>query len=500
MSIRGSIKHVILIVMDDVRANHLFDLIKSGKVPNIANLANNGTFCQNCVTSYPSITFPSYSNIIIGAYSGYYPIQGSGIPQYHYVKRTDPPSSGERYPKIISCGAGSLRKLNRDIGSNCKTIFEQAGEGEFLSSMSTISRGSVQISPNPYTTEMILKNVETAFKSPKEYQFSEAPKVTVAYIIQTDSLMHKLGFDHPEYTNEILKADAGIGKLIKTLKETNYYDSTAIAIISDHGNFKAKHMYDLAPFFDKVGLKQYNPKKGTGDFDVNIGSVGFLNFPGKNWHQHPTISQLEEFNLRSKGKINIFDMLWRIPGTKYMYYKDDNCTPDRGTIHIRYRDEQVSIHEAKIEYEGHGKNQKTKYVFNDLDVFGYDLNRDTAAILDGKAHDINDWLKRTNHVDFPMIVDQIPRYFKNPRTCDIIISNLGEYGFNYEHGKTVGNSPYIHDICLRKSMIVPFIIGGSPEIPIKELAYCKTTDMVPTLLHLLGETPDKSVVGKSIIN
>jgi len=52
---------------------------------------------------------------------------------------------------------------------------------------------------------------------------------------------------------------------------------------------------------------------------------------------------------------------------------------------------------------------------------------------------------------------------------DIIISTLGEYSFSYEHGLTQGASPYGHDIGLRKSMIVPFIIGGSAEIPKMEL-------------------------------
>ena len=98
-----------------------------------------------------------------------------------------------------------------------------------------------------------------------------------------------------------------------------------------------------------------------------------------------------------------------------------------------------------------------------------------------------------------MMADQIPRYFKNPRSCDIIISTLGEYSFGYEHGKTVGKSPFSHDIGTRSSMIVPFIIGGSPEIPQMELSYCKTTDMVPTLLALLGIKPHSSVIGKSIL-
>ena len=76
---------------------------------------------------------------------------------------------------------------------------------------------------------------------------------------------------------------------------------------------------------------------------------------------------------------------------------------------------------------------------------------------------------------------------------------MGKYNFNYEHGETTGESPYSHDNGLRDSMIVPFIIGGSPEIPQMELTYCKTTDMVPTLLNLLGIKPHSSVVGKSVI-
>ena len=58
---------------------------------------------------------------------------------------------------------------------------------------------------------------------------------------------------------------------------------------------------------------------------------------------------------------------------------------------------------------------------------------------------------------------------------------------------------YSHDIGLRQCVIVPLIIGGSSEIPNKEIPYCKTTDMVPTLLKIIGQTPHKSVVGESLI-
>jgi len=499
------VDQVILILIDDVRSSHLFDFIGKGKLPNIDKIAENGVSSQNCITSYPSITFPCYNNVIIGAYSGYFPKEGSGIPMYHWVGRSDPPLEGKKFPIIRNYGKGShLLKLNNDLGSNCQTIFEQAGEGNFLSSLNLVTRGSILIPPKEYTTSSILQGVEKVFKDPKSiFKENNVPKVTVVYIPKTDDLMHHKGFDHPEYINELIKCDKYIGSLIETLKSTGYFDSTAIGIISDHGNYKAEKMYDIESYFEEKGLKQYLPRKGTGDFDATIGSVGFFNFRGKDWFHHPTTNELKEFVTSSPGskKLNLFETLWKIPGVKLMYYRDDNNTPDKGVIYLEHRDEKTGKKlKDIIEYEGHGINQKTRFIPDTKDFYKYSEHEDSATLLDNKSHTIDEWLKVTNQIDFPMIVDQVPRYFKNPRSCDIVTSTLGEYGFGYEHGKTKADYPYSHDIGLKMSMTVPFIIGGSLNIPRLELPYCKTTDMVPTLLYLLGEKPHYSVVGKSVFD
>ncbi|MFW9821761.1 MAG: hypothetical protein ACFFE4_02435, partial [Candidatus Thorarchaeota archaeon] len=111
-----------------------------------------------------------------------------------------------------------------------------------------------------------------------------------------------------------------------------------------------------------------------------------------------------------------------------------------------------------------------------------------------------EWIHATLDSNFINIIDQLPRHFKNPRSCDIMVSTKGEYNFNYEHGKTKSSTPYSHDFAKGKSMFVPFILGGSHEIPNIELSYCKTTDIVPTLLELLKKTPHSSVIGKSVFS
>ena len=498
------VNQVILIIFDDIRASHMFELINSGKLPNIAELTKNGIVSNNCVTSYPSITFPCYGNIMTGSYSGYFPKEGNAVPQYHWLDRTDPPKVGKKPPFYRNYSDRSqVLKINTDIGKNVKTIFEQAPEGNMLSSFCFLYRGAHFVMPKVVSdVESIFKNISKGFTNPNIYfSNNEVPLISVGYVMHTDDIMHEKGFAHPDYINLIIKCDQYLGSLLETLKKTGYYDSTAIGIITDHGNFKADTVLNLEPFFEKNGLIPYNPKDGSGDFDVNFGSMGFFNFHGETWHHHPTQKELENYTVSGKGnnKINLIKTLWEIPGVKLMYYREDEFKPDNGQVNIFRKDEKTGkIFKGKIEYSGFGKEQKTKYSYDEMDIFGYDSY--IKESYQNKACTIDEWLTLTNQIDFPIVIDQIPRYFKNPRSCDIIVSTLGEPVFNYEHGKTGGKSPFSHDIGLRKSIIVPFIIGGSPEISPMKLDYCKTTDMVPTLLDLLGISPHSSVVGKSVLN
>ncbi|MBN1215100.1 MAG: hypothetical protein JXA99_06595, partial [Candidatus Lokiarchaeota archaeon] len=111
----------------------------------------------------------------------------------------------------------------------------------------------------------------------------------------------------------------------------------------------------------------------------------------------------------------------------------------------------------------------------------------------------DEWLEATYHLDYPLYPDLICRHFKNPRSADIIVSTKGNLTYNIVHGKKKNNDIFKHDIGMRESSIVPLIISGSEDIPQKEIPFCKITDIIPTILDLLGKKPHKSVVGKSYI-
>ena len=132
-------------------------------------------------------------------------------------------------------------------------------------------------------------------------------------------------------------------------------------------------------------------------------------------------------------------------------------------------------------------------------MFNYINDEIASKLLDNKYHSINEWLDATFHIDYPLYPDLLSRNFKNPRRADIIVSTCGDVAYNIKHGKKENKNLYLHDIGLKKSTTVPLIIGGSGDIPVKEISHCKITDIVPTLLKMLGIKPHPSVVGESLL-
>ncbi|MHA1845935.1 MAG: hypothetical protein ACTSWE_16935, partial [Promethearchaeota archaeon] len=287
-----------------------------------------------------------------------------------------------------------------------------------------------------------------------------------------------------------------------------YLDDTAIAILSDHGNYKAKKIGDLTPFLRENGLKIYNPPFNSRG-NVNIAEfdgIGFFYFKAKSsgnssektW-EPPTIKELEHYGLK---KINILHELLRIPGANILIYRDDHNTIDKGILHILKKDKKTGkILASKIEYQGMGKNLKTKYIVDreEQDPFEYSSHKNASKFVNNHYHDIDGWTNFSATYNYPLYPDLLSRYFKNPRSGDIILSTNGTWIYNLKRGKRKKNAYlYSHDLGIKESALVPLIISGSPEIPKKYVKFCKITDVVPTLLKALGKQPHKSVIGNSL--
>jgi predicted AlkP superfamily phosphohydrolase/phosphomutase len=490
-------------------------------------LLENGIYSENCITDFPPITYPTHVSLLTGTYTGNYKKEPShGIPLINWMGRDFSP------PILRSYAATNLQiyNINNEMGDNCRTVLEMVGDGNTASIAQFINRGSNYIFPERKTrlalyylllkyypsvkrrmirsNSVIMQKLLETFRNPKKFfENSEPPIGSLLWFISSDLLLHKFGFDSQIYKLNLLHIDKVIGVLIDNLEEMGYLDDIAIAITSDHGNYKADKVGDLSSFFKQNGLTHYHPLRNLrGNMNIaDYSGVGFFNFKGKvnpntkNSWSRPT---LKDFQSYGPKRINLLKELFKINGSHLMYYRDDSNTHVKGIIHLKRKiDDSGEIIKGRIEYFGNGIEYKTRYILEDdsKDIFGYIDDDIASRLLDNKFHTIQEWLEATYHLDYPMYPDLIPRSFKNPRGFDLILSNDSTVIFNIHHGKQKSKNIYDHDRGLRNCMVVPLIIGGSLEIPHKHVPYCKITDIVPTLLKLIGKTPHKSVVGKSLI-
>ncbi|MHA1751446.1 MAG: alkaline phosphatase family protein, partial [Candidatus Helarchaeota archaeon] len=418
-------ERIIQIILDDVKADQFFNLINAGKLPNFKKYFYDGI--KSKVTGiYPAITIPARFTLLTGTYLDHY-----DIPGMHYYER-------ERN-KIHNYASLHQWDAPKTLGGDAKTIYEQIS-GNTVDLFSLMFRGASYYYPTKLQTislffwhfylrktdiskanEFTVIKILDIFNRPRHYfKNSDPPSFISVWFFSTDDMLHNFGNDSVEYIDNLIHIDKWLGHLIegtnkrKGLKELGYFEDTVFIISSDHGNYKAKKHVNLEPFFEKNGLIPIKSKKLGGNFDVAIGSVGQFYFLGKDKKSRPLINEMQNYGPQN---IDLFSTLFKIDGMKLMYYRDDYNNSEKGTIFIKYK-ENDKIYNGIIEYKG----DKTRLVFDDKDFFGYSQDPKANKLLDNKFHTIDEWLEHTHHLDFPMIVDQITRLFKNKNSCDILCS------------------------------------------------------------------------------
>ena len=451
--------HAILLIIDDVRADQFFALIEQGELKNISKYFMDGLFCKNCITTFISTTAPAHNSILTGCY-----MDGFDIPSLKFVDRSQAQLSVTDYTD----GLDGL-KMNDHMNKDVKTIFEMV-DGNSFSAAEFINRGA---SYRKYTSS-VDRGIVDCFLNPYKY-FREniAPELCVGWYFESDVILHEYGPQSDMYLKTLRAIDRSIGRIVKNLIKNNYFDDTLFIITSDHGNYTANVQKDLSSSLEKFRLIQNK------DYYADFGGVGMFYFKENDWRQRATLDKLASYGT---NKVNLFDIILKLDGVQQIFYRDEECRKDKGTIHLKGHDG-----EGIIEY----KKGKTKYSFEKKDIFEYEKDSIANKLLDGKFHSIDEWLEHTYHINNPIIIDQLPRLLNTDkqRSADIIAVT---------DAKTVYHHLYSHDVCLKRSMTVPLLIAGK-GLEKKEIPFAKISDITPTILKLLGEKIDPKIIGKPLV-
>ncbi|TFG17095.1 MAG: hypothetical protein EU533_08535, partial [Promethearchaeota archaeon] len=347
-----AVNHLILCIIDDIKSTQFFQLIKEGNLPNFERLMENGIFSQNCITDFPSVTFPTQVSMITGTFTGDYRNEPChGVPAFNWLDRTVAPPRLRSYGTYGTDERIQIYKINDDLGENCQTFLEMAGNDEPTASITQfVNRGVKYFYPERKSklalyylllrktrrfehyilkaNTMVIHKLLDCFIHPKKYfKIKEAPIASLLWFMSSDILMHLYGFDSIIYKKNLMHIDKLIGMLIKELEKQGFLNQTTIAITSDHGNYAAKKIGDLSNLFTPYGLTNYHHRKyPLGNMNIaEFTGIGMFNFKSNHYKNqyrwdHPNNSELRKYGPR---EVNIFEKLFQIEGTQLMYHRND---------------------------------------------------------------------------------------------------------------------------------------------------------------------------------
>ena len=429
---------IILIIIDDVKADQFYSLIKKGELPNIRTLYKTSHYTDQCVTTFPSTTLPSHVSIFTGKYQDYYKIPS--------IKWFD--KKNEKLHDYTT-GLEGLNLINRDIkAANAQTIYEKI-DGSSLVIFNGVIKGAT------YTDFNVIRSISINFK--RFLKENSMPSLVTCWYFESDEKLHHFGSNSDQYLRQLKRIDRDIGKIITILKENSLFDKCLIIITSDHGNYSAERALNIEKFFEKQGLIFLR------DYFVDFGAVGCFYFKGENWTQPMTVKNLKNYGRKN---LNLLEFILNLPGVQYIAYKEKIESFEKGIIRIQGKD---GI--GTIKFEG----DLTNYDFEGKDPLKYDLSYEASELIDGKFHSIDEWLEHTIDTDNIIVVDQLARVLKLENSADIIAVT---------DGKTVYHHLYSHDLPTPETMKIPFLISN-PNFKQKKLPLMKITDIHDIILNQL---------------
>jgi len=246
-------KHVILISIDGFRPD--FYLEEKWPAPNLKLLAQEGAYALGVRSVFPSVTYPSHTTIITGAYPAehgiYYnsPFEPEGETGRWYwessliktetlwdaVQKSGKKSASLIWP--VSVGAPidynipEVWTLDKSYGriqpmrdnETPKGLLQEM-ELAVLGKMDTITFNGDYLNREDRTGEMGAYLLE-------KYQ----PNLMTIHLIATDHFQHEQGRNGQKVHTAIAAVDRAIGKIIEAAKRSKILDKTTFIITGDHG-------------------------------------------------------------------------------------------------------------------------------------------------------------------------------------------------------------------------------------------------------------------------
>ncbi|MFX1294365.1 MAG: alkaline phosphatase family protein [Promethearchaeota archaeon] len=475
---------VILIILDSVRADILYELVQTNRMPYLKKyIFDRAAVAENCFTSFPTNTVPGHLAILTGTYA-----------DKHHVPAMKLWNLSKMHFRDYS-GISIFDLLKQEFNPKIKMIYNFFSDSEAFTA-SSFAKGAryTYLNRNRMIFFYLIQKLNykiVLIQSLKVLLRHLKKKITgmlyVIWIPITDIISHEKGPDSQELLHNLQEIDQMLFKLLfegykkwKGFKELGSLNSTYFFITADHGSFTIRKRSKLIQNFKSIPLRikhKQAPLKTLNKSDLLIAYTdGFASLYVKNpisnnWNDKVEYSQLITYPT-SKGPINLIEFILKIPTVSHVFVKKEK-------VYLIFSIDGTSQIKRKTE---NGEIFLSYQVLSGKDPFDYNKNHVLNELRDGTFYPYHKLVEPLSKTNYPTMLDQIPRLFNCENMGDILFMGKEGCSFNQKN-----NYRGTHDTGTYLCSRVPFIAAG-PNIKHIRIPTVRTVDIVPTILYLLKKS------------
>jgi hypothetical protein len=460
-------RRLIFVMIDGARSDVLQDLIATGELPALAELAERGGGVRRAVTCFPSTTGPAYIPYLMGLFPG-----TANVPGYRWLSRAAYGGRGSRWtrPGVASYSGIEGGSFDRDL-PDLPTWFDY-----FSDSRNVINLLTKGCPPGGDLTRWVKPVVYVIGHYFHRWDLADrvAARALVAAVKQepdfiacafngVDGHSHASHPRSPKVLDSYRTIDRAIAEAMRLLKASGRDEETLWVIGSDHGQSPTHTHIDVAAGLEELGhAPLYYPRLWRRDAHCaemisgnGMTQVYFRN--GGGWAER---TPWEEIEAR-----RVPEALLALDGVDF--------------VAGRRHDGVVVLKTAAGEGRIRWLNGFCDYDFEGADPLG------SGCFA---RQDANDVLALTFDGPRPDAAMQLEQLFRAERAGDLFVS--AREGFDLRGRWEVPEHKSTHGALVPSQMHVPVIISH----PVAQ-SYLRTSDVFPTVLRLLGHDPPEGIDG-----
>lgn len=221
-------------------------------LPALSALADQGVFCDQVKTVYPTLTYPIHASLLTGCYPATH-----GIAHNQPFQPDTPPRMRAWYWCIGDIKAKTLHEAAKEKGLDVASIlWPVTGKNPYT------RRNFPEVLPLPgenavmkmlqYASPAWVLHMEALYGRQRKsihqpdlddyaallcerlYAFLP-PKLLTVHLVDCDAMRHKYGTDSPEAHAAMERLDRRVERIVAAVKKAGHLDDTLFCVVSDHG-------------------------------------------------------------------------------------------------------------------------------------------------------------------------------------------------------------------------------------------------------------------------